>query len=101
WGIEHVWRRKSVEWKYGLYVAALIAALFAVPVTYVSVRVSKPAEATLGREPPIAIVAPALDADKEQSRLTGFKMPGNTLLPDAIAMQPRARDERSAGGKTS
>ena len=39
WGLERLWRRRSVESKYVVYVAALLASLVAMPITYALVHV--------------------------------------------------------------
>ncbi len=42
WGLDRLWRRRSVEKSYALHVAALLAGMAAAPITYALVEVGTP-----------------------------------------------------------
>ncbi|MHB9049412.1 MAG: M56 family metallopeptidase, partial [Pirellulales bacterium] len=59
WGLDRLWRRRSVEGSYALHVAAILAGLAAMPITYALVdadwsRIAAQSEATVAVAPPPA-----------------------------------------------
>ncbi len=51
WGLDRLWRRRSVERSYALHVAALLAGMAAAPITYALVEVGTPTTVARGDSP--------------------------------------------------